>query len=85
MQEFYQWLIFESFFILACIVIYMFAAGMINIERTRRESFIEWKKMNGGVVRWMCILVIIVSLGIIFYKYNQVTTTLTAPPTLQTE
>lgn len=41
--------------------------------------------MNGGVIRWMCILLIIVSIGIIYYKYNQVTTTLTEPPTLQSE
>ncbi|MBK7035935.1 MAG: hypothetical protein KBF42_03095 [Chitinophagales bacterium] len=85
MQEFYQWLIFQSFIILICIVLYMFAAGMINIKRTRTESFKEWQKMNGGVIRWMCILLIIVSIGIIYYKYNQVTTTLTEPPTLQSE
>ncbi len=85
MQEFYQWLIFESFIILLCVVLYLFAAGIIKTQRTERESFQEWRKTTGGVVRFMCILVIIVSISIIIYKYAQVTATLQEPPSLNTD
>ncbi len=85
MQDFYQWLIFESFIMLICIVLYAYASGVIKTKRTRKASFIEWQKLNGRVIRMMCILIIVVCIGVIFYKYNQVVTTLNEPPSLETE
>lgn len=85
MQEFYQWLIFESFIALICLVVYLYAAGIINTPRTKTESFIEWRKTRGTVVQWMCILVILVCVSVMIYKYYQVKETLNAPPGLETE
>lgn len=85
MGEFYQWLIFQSFLIVGFAILYMYAAGMIKTKRTQQESFIEWRKTTGGMIRLVCILLIIVSIGIIIYKYYQVTGELNAPPTLNTD
>lgn len=85
MSEFYQWAIFLGFIALIFIVIYAFAAGYIHTARTKTESFKEWQKYNGGVVRVMCILIIIVCIGIGVYKYYQVNSMLNEPPSLQTD
>lgn len=85
MDEFKQWVIFESLFIIAAATIWLFAAGKINSPRTQSESFKDWQKRNGGVVRMMCILVIVVALGILAYKYFQIQQAVNAPPSLQTD
>jgi|GEM_PF-1454686 len=85
MAEFFQWVIFLGFIALFIIVIYLHAAGLINTKRTRTESFKEWQKYNGGVVRLMCILILIVCLSVGIYKYYQVQENLQEPPALETE
>ncbi len=85
MSEFLQWVIFLGFISLIIIVIYLHAAGYINTKRTRTESFKEWQKYNGGVVRLMCILLLIVCISIGIYKYHQVQDNLQEPPSLETE
>jgi len=84
MEEFKQWVIFESLFVIAAITIWLFAAGKIQAPLTKTESFKEWQKTNGGVVRFVCILVIVVSIGIVIYKYYQIQQTVDIP-TLQTD
>ncbi len=85
MQEFYQWVIFMGFIALMAAVLYAFAAGWMHTARTKRESFREWQQLNGGVVRMMCLLIILVCVIVSVYKYNDVRSVLEAPPTLQTE
>ncbi len=85
MDEFKQWVIFESLFIIAAITLWFFAAGKINAPLTRTDSFKEWQKRNGGVVRFVCILIVVVSLMIILYKYNQIHQAEIAPPALPTD
>ncbi len=85
MNEFKQWVIFESLFIFAAITIWLFAAGKINAPLTRTESFKEWQKKNGSVVRFVCILIVVVSVMIILYKYNQIQQAENLPPTLPTD
>lgn len=83
MSEFYQWVIFLGFLAIIIIVIYLFAGGYIHTQRTQKESFKEWQKYNGGVVRMMCILLLLVCIGIGVYKYYQVNDSITAPPSLE--
>ena len=85
MQEFYQWLIFEGFIAAICIVVWLYAAGLVHTKRTKTESFIEWRKSRGTVVQWMCILMLVVCTSVVIYKYAQVKSSLDAPPSLQTE
>lgn len=85
MGEFYQWVIFLGFLAIIITVIYLFAGGYIRTKRTQTESFKEWQKYNGGVVRMMCILLLLVCIGIGVYKYYQVNDSITAPPSLETD
>lgn len=85
MQEFYQWVIFMGFIALLAMLLYAFAAGWMHTARTKRESFIEWQRMNGGVIRMMSLLIVLVCIIVCIYKYNEVTTAIEAPPSLQTE
>lgn len=85
MNEFYQWAIFLGFIALIVIVLYAFAAGYIHTARTRTDSFKEWQKLNGRVVRMMCLLMLVVCVSIAIYKYYQVNETLNAPPSLESD
>jgi len=85
MQEFIQWAVFMGFIAIAAGILYAYAAGWIHSARTRRESFREWQKNNGSVVRMCCILIILVCLIVSFYKYSDVRSAIDAPPTLQTD
>ena len=85
MQEFYQWAIFMGFIALLAAILYAFAAGWVHTKRTQRESFREWQRLNGGVVRMMCLLVIAVCIIVSYYKYDEIKSTIEAPPSLQTE
>ncbi|MBX7048467.1 MAG: hypothetical protein K1X40_04780 [Chitinophagales bacterium] len=85
MQEFTQWAIFMGFIALMAAILYAYASGWVNSPRTRRESFKEWQKLNGGVVRMMSLLIILVCVIVCIYKYNDIKTAIDAPPTLQTE
>ena len=85
MSEFYQWVIFLGFLAIIIIVIYLFAGGYIHTQRTQKESFKELQKYNGGVVRMMCILLLLVCIGIGVYKYYQVNGSITAPPSLESD
>lgn len=66
-------------------IVYAFAAGWMHNARTKKASFQEWQRLNGGVVRMMCVLIIIVCIIVSFYKYVDVQAALEAPPALQTE
>lgn len=85
MSEFIQWAVFLGFICLIIIIIYLHAAGAINSKRTRTESFKQWQKYNGGVVRLSCILLLIVCISIGIYKFYQVQDSLQAPPVLESE
>lgn len=85
MGDFYQWVIFIGFLAAIIIVIYLFASGYIHTKRTQTASFKEWQRFNGGVVRMMCILLLLVCIGIAVYKYYQVTESITAPPALESD
>ncbi|MEZ5013477.1 MAG: hypothetical protein R2794_04235 [Chitinophagales bacterium] len=85
MYEFYQWLIFESLIIAICILLYLFAAGKMHTRFTRTERFQNWKKYNGGTIRMMSILIIVVCIAVIIYKYYQIYDELHAPPSLNTD
>lgn len=85
MSEFLQWAIFLGFIAAIVITIYAVASGYIKLQRFQTDSFKEWQKMNGGVVRMMCILLLVVIVSIGVYKYYQVTTSITAPPSLESD
>lgn len=74
-----------GFIALIAMVIYAFAAGWIHTARTRRESFKEWQRLNGGVVRMMCLLIVVVCIIVSIYKYADVQAVVDAPPSLMTE
>lgn len=74
-----------GFIALIAMVIYAFAAGWIHTARTRRESFKEWQRLNGGVVRMMCLLIVLVCIIVSIYKYADVQAVVDAPPSLMTE
>lgn len=85
MQEFYQWVIFMGFIALLAGGLFAVASGWIQTARTRTDSFREWQRLNGGVIRMMCILIIVVCGIVCVYKYNDVKAAVEAPPTLQTD
>lgn len=85
MQEFTQWAIFLGFIALITVILYAYASGWIKTERTQKESFKEWLKLNGGVVRMMCWLILLVCISIAIYKYNDVKAAIEAPPSLMTD
>ncbi len=85
MQEFTQWAIFLGFIALLTGILYAYASGWIHTRRTQTESFKEWLKLNGSVVRMMCWLVLIVCISIAIYKYADVKAAVEAPPTLMTD
>ena len=85
MNEFYQWAIFLGFIAFIVIILYAFASGYIHTARTRTDSFKEWQKLNGRVVRMMCLLMLVVCVSIAIYKYYQVNETLNAPPSLESD
>lgn len=74
-----------GFIALIAMVIYAFAAGWIHTARTRKESFKEWQRLNGGVVRMMCLLIVVVCIIVSIYKYADVQAAVDAPPSLMTE
>lgn len=74
-----------GFIALIAMVIYAFAAGWIHTARTRKESFKEWQRLNGGVVRMMCLLIVVVCIIVSIYKYADVQAVVDAPPSLMTE
>jgi uncharacterized PurR-regulated membrane protein YhhQ (DUF165 family) len=85
MSEFLQWAVFLGFIAAIVLIIYAAAAGYIKIARFQTDTFKEWQKMNGGVVRMMCVLLLVVIVSIGIYKYYQVTTSITAPPALESD
>jgi uncharacterized PurR-regulated membrane protein YhhQ (DUF165 family) len=85
MSEFFQWAVFLGFIAAIVLIIYAAASGYIKIARFQTATFKEWQKMNGGVVRMMCVLLLVVIVSIGIYKYYQVTTSITAPPALESD